>query len=356
MDDIATALTESINKDGTKAWAANQGMGGFKFTGTGNGSARTDSVALGQVQDGTLHWVAAGGTADAITATYSPAITTLVDGQICCFRASGANTITAPTFAPNGLTARIIYKTGGAALAVGDIVGADHEVVLRYKLTTTRWELVNAGVVADSSETVKGKVELATTAEAAALTDTARAVTAAGLAAAMAGKKAIWIDAGAMRAKVTTGADFSDYDSGSNDLTLRCADFDTTTQQYAHFKMAMPVIWDEGTVTFKPYWTNTGGASAETVVFSLAGAAFSNDDGINGTAFGTVQTSTDTWLAQNDLHVGPESSAITIAGTPAAGDLVVFEVSRVVGSDNMAGDARLIGLMLYITTNAFNEP
>jgi hypothetical protein len=90
------------------------------------------------------------------------------------------------------------------------------------------------------------------------------------------------------------------------------------------------------------------------VVFSLAGLAIGNDDAINA-AMGTAQTSSDTWLAQNDLHVGPESSAITIAGTPAAGDLVVFEVSRVVASDNMTGDARLIGLMLYVTTNAFNE-
>lgn len=171
---------------------------------------------------------------------------------------------------------------------------------------------------------------------------------------AVAGKKAIWIDASAMRPKATNGAGFSDYDSGNVDVTLRTADFDTTTQEYAHFKMAMPEIWDEGTVTFKPYWTNTAGLTTETVVFSLAGLALGNDDALN-TAFGTAQTSTDTWIAQNDVHIGPESSAITIAGTPAAGDLVVFEVSRVVASDDLTGDAKLIGLMLYVTTNAFNE-
>lgn len=211
------------------------------------------------------------------------------------------------------------------------------------------------GVVA-ASDTVSGVVELATDAEAQTGTDTVRAITPANLRAAAAGKKSIWIDAAAMRPRATSGAGFSDYDSGSNDISCRTADFDTTTQEYAHFKLAMPDMWNEGTVTFKPYWTNTGGSSTQTVVFSLAGAAFSDDDALNGTAPGTVQTSSDTWLAQNDLHVGPESSAITIAGTPAAGDLVVFQVSRVVASDNMAGDARLLGLMLFITTNAFNEP
>ncbi len=200
-----------------------------------------------------------------------------------------------------------------------------------------------------------GVLELATDAETQTGTDTARAITPANLRAAAAGKKAIWIDAAAMRPKATNGAGFSDYDSGTNDVTLRCADFDTTTQEYAHFKIAMPDIWDEGTVTFKPYWTNTSGLTTETVVFSLAGVSVSNDDALNAT-MGTAQTSSDTWLAQNDLHVGPESAAITLAGTPAAGDLVVFEVSRAVASDNMTGDARLIGIMLYVTTNAFNEP
>ncbi len=167
QDDIALGLTDSVNKDGTKAWAANQSVGGFKFTSMGVGSARTDNAPLGQVQDGKANWVAAGGTADVITATYAPAITALVDGQECNFRASGANTVTTPTFSPNGLTARTIVKNGGSALAVGDISAAGHEVVLRYLLASTRWELLNpaAAAVPSASTTVRGAVELSTAAE-----------------------------------------------------------------------------------------------------------------------------------------------------------------------------------------------
>lgn len=88
-------------------------------------------------------WIAAGGTVDAITATYSPAITAVTDGMICAFRASGANATTTPTFSPNGLTARTITKLGGAALAAGDIHGSLHECLLRYYATSTRWELLN---------------------------------------------------------------------------------------------------------------------------------------------------------------------------------------------------------------------
>jgi hypothetical protein len=170
-----------------------------------------------------------------------------------------------------------------------------------------------------------------------------------------AGIETIWIPAGAMKPKVTNGAGTSTYDSGSNDVTIATLDFDTTTQEYAHtIPIGMPKSWDEGTVTAIVYWTNTGGASTETVRWSVAGAAVSNDDTLN-VAMGTAQTVDDTWLAQNDLHITAATSAITIAGTPAAEDLVVFEVSRVTASDNMAGDAKLIGIKILITTNATND-
>jgi hypothetical protein len=52
--------------------------------------------------------------------------------------------------------------------------------------------------------------------------------------------------------------------------------------------------------------------------------------------------------------VGPESSAITIAGTPAAGDVVFFRIFRKAadGSDTLAVDARLHAIWLTITTTA----
>lgn len=183
MDDIATALTASLAKDGQTTPTANLPMGGYRHTGVGNGSARTDYAALGQVQDGNVQWADAGGTADAITATYSPAVTALVDGQLAYVRASAANATTTPTFSPNGLTPRIIVKTGGVALAAGDIAADGHELILRFDLSNTRWELLNPKSASPStaSDTVEGVVELATTAETTTGTDATRAVTPAGL-------------------------------------------------------------------------------------------------------------------------------------------------------------------------------
>lgn len=95
------------------------------------------------VQNPAGYWVIAGGTADAITATYAPAIIALIDGVQLSFRAATANLTTTPTFSPNGLTARTITKLGGAPLVAGDIEGGNHECTVRYNLAATRWELIN---------------------------------------------------------------------------------------------------------------------------------------------------------------------------------------------------------------------
>lgn len=95
-----------------------------------------------------LGFVAVASGADTITATYTPAPPSLYDGLILWFRAAGANTVTNPTFSPNGLTARTIFKNGGTALAAGDIPAAGAIVGVVYDLTNTRW--VISQVLTDS--------------------------------------------------------------------------------------------------------------------------------------------------------------------------------------------------------------
>ncbi len=110
-------------------------------------------------------WVAAGGTANALTGTISTSGSfTLQDGMLIGIRAGAANTSTAPTFAANGGTARTITKFGNQALAASDIYGAGHEILLRYVSATPRWELLNpaATVSAFQSLTTTGTSGAAT--------------------------------------------------------------------------------------------------------------------------------------------------------------------------------------------------
>jgi len=154
-DNFANGLSQCITKDGQTTITANLPMASFRHTSVGAATASTHYARADQVINGSLHWNDAGGTADAITVNYPIPLTALADGQIAYFRASGSNTVTNPTFAPDGLTAYAIVKNGGSALAVGDIPAAGYEAALRYDLDNTRWEMLNpaTAVIADGSVT-----------------------------------------------------------------------------------------------------------------------------------------------------------------------------------------------------------
>jgi len=168
-----------------------------------------------------------------------------------------------------------------------------------------------------------------------------------------AGRHSIWVSAAAMRPSATGGcASLATIASAANQPDISTLNFDATTAEYAQFSIAMPKSWNEGTVTYKSVWSHAA-ATSFTVVFSLQAVAISNDDAI-AVAFGTAQTVVDTGGTTNDLYVSPESSAITIAGTPAAEDVVHFRVARETddSSQSLDVDARLHGIILYITTDA----
>lgn len=168
------------------------------------------------------------------------------------------------------------------------------------------------------------------------------------------GTETIWIPAAAMTARTTNGAASGTTELATNDVMLATLDFDTTTEEGAGFMIAMPKSWNEGTVTFSAHWTAASGSGG--VVWGLAAYAFSDDDAMD-TAVSGQQTSTDTLLTANDNHKSPTSSAITIGGSPAAEDMVYFEVTREVanGSDTLGVDAKLIGIKLYFTTDASTD-
>lgn len=111
----------------------------------------TDLRAVWQTTVPGIRWAIAGGAADAITASYTPANATLADGLILGFRATAANATTAPSFNADGLGAKTITKKGGQALLAGDIPGALAECLVRYNAANSRWELLNPAVAPVSS-------------------------------------------------------------------------------------------------------------------------------------------------------------------------------------------------------------
>lgn len=116
-EDLATGINNCLTKDGQNTPTANLPMGGYKHTGVANGSSRTDYTALGQAQDQAFIWLGtAGGTATALTASATPAITAYAAGQkfkVITSAASTGTTPTAHTINVNGVGAKSIVTNAG---------------------------------------------------------------------------------------------------------------------------------------------------------------------------------------------------------------------------------------------------
>lgn len=172
----------------------------------------------------------------------------------------------------------------------------------------------------------------------------------------VAGKQTMWMPAISMTTAATNGPARTTLDSGSQDVNIEVLDFDNATDEYAHFSVAFPKSWNEGTVTFQVFWmlaaTDTDG-----VAWGLQAVAFANSDPMN-TAFGTAIVVTDDNLsASQDILVTAVSAAVTIAGSPGVDELVNFRLFRDVsdGNDDATEDARLIGIKLFWTTDVRND-
>ncbi len=119
IDDIATALTGSLAKNGETVPSANLPMGAFKHTNVGQATAGDQYASAGQVQNSGMMWGGtAGGTATALTFSVTPAISAYAAGQRFAFIAA-SNSGGATTLAVNGLAAKTVNNVGWAT---GDIV------------------------------------------------------------------------------------------------------------------------------------------------------------------------------------------------------------------------------------------
>jgi len=172
----------------------------------------------------------------------------------------------------------------------------------------------------------------------------------------IAGKETMWIPAQAMYGPTTNPADAAQVETTATRPDLKVFDFDASTKQYTQFTVAMPKSWNEGTLTYQVYWspstTNTGNA-----IFGLQAVACADSDTID-VAYGTAINLTDAGIGTvEDQQITSESSAITVAGSPAAGEQTYFQLFRDAadGSDTFTGECRVLGVKLFYTTDAAND-
>ena len=172
----------------------------------------------------------------------------------------------------------------------------------------------------------------------------------------IAGKETIWVPAAAMYGPTTNPADAAQVETTATRPDLKVFDFDASTKQYTQFTIAMPKSWNEGTLTYQVYWspstTNTGNC-----IFGLQGVACADSDTID-VAYGTAIEVTDAGIGTvEDQQITSESSAMTVAGSPAAGEQTYFQLYRDAadGRDTFTGESRDLGVKLFYTTDAAND-
>ena len=170
----------------------------------------------------------------------------------------------------------------------------------------------------------------------------------------LAGKETIYVPAAAMYPNSTNGCADLEQVELSNGPELKCLDFDASSDENAQFTVCFPKSWNEGTVTFQAFWTVTG-TNTGTVAWGLSGVSIADDASIN-TAFGTnvVATAKAFSGTSNDIIVSAESGAVTIANA-AVDTQTYFQIMRDVSADDQSGDARLLGIKLFFTTDAAND-
>jgi len=172
----------------------------------------------------------------------------------------------------------------------------------------------------------------------------------------IAGTETIWVPSAAMYGSTTNGADPQQVETTATRPDLKVLDFDAGTKEYAQFAIAMPKSWNLGTVTYQVFWspsnTNTGDC-----IFGLQGLSCTEGDTADA-VFGTAQEVTDAGIGTvEDVQMTSVSSAMTIAGSPADDDQTFFQLYRDAadGSDTFTGDARVMGIKLFYTTDAAND-
>jgi hypothetical protein len=169
------------------------------------------------------------------------------------------------------------------------------------------------------------------------------------------GLQTISVPAGAMTARTTTGAASGSVETATNKVMIPSFDFDKDTDEFVQFRVPMPKGWDEGTITAIFGWSHAAATTFD-VIWGIQAVALGDSD-TQEVAFGTAVTVTDSGGTTDDLFISPTTAAVTIAGTPAEGDEVVFQVYRDAdaGADTLDVDARLQWVKILYTIDAASD-
>ena len=122
--------------------------------------------------------------------------------------------------------------------------------------------------------------------------------------------------------------------------------FDKDSDEFGQCQIPLPRDYNSGTMQFKFYWwCKSGiGSASETVQFAIQGLSIGDNESLDQD-WGTAQVISDTWQADEKMHITGWTPAMTLAGTPADQEFAKFQIYRDVSEDNLGGDAYLSAVL-----------
>lgn len=165
------------------------------------------------------------------------------------------------------------------------------------------------------------------------------------------GKQTIWVPASAMTPRATGGPSVAVVERANNNVMEVGLDFDPNAHEYAQFTVAMPKSWNGGPFQVQAIWTAHSGSG--NVIFGVQALARGDGEGIDA-GWGVVREVTDTLQTTGAVHITAFTADVTPSGTPAANDIIWFQIYRAGSSsgDTLGADARLLGVRITYTTTA----
>jgi hypothetical protein len=336
---IALSSTSYTLELSTTAVLSNGHYKAIKFTGT---PSDTCTVTLQQNDKARIYMIL-NSTNQSLSITQgSGANVTILSGKSAIVLADGAGSSAAVTDFTSLIETSELDVTAGTVSASKAVVVDSDKDITDFRNVTLTGELDAATLDISGAGDIDGALDVG-----GALTNSSVAVKVAGL-------ETIYVPATAMYPNTTSGCAFLTQVELANGPELRCLDFDASSAENAQFTVCFPKSWNEGTITFQAFWTVTGTDNG-TVAWGLSGVSIADDVSIN-TAFGTnvVATAKAFSGTSNDMTVSAVSGPVTVASA-AVDTQTYFQVMRDVSADSQAGDARLLGIKLFFTTDAKND-
>ncbi len=172
-----------------------------------------------------------------------------------------------------------------------------------------------------------------------------------------AGLEAEWFDVDLMYPSTTNGAAAPvTTELTAGNPNVRGSVFINATEEHFQFQWKPPKRWDDGTVTFRVYYSHAAGQTGglDGVAWGLAAVAVGDASNID-VAYGTEVVVIADNAAANQVFITPISAPVTVGGTPDSDKQVYWEISRVVGdaADDFdgAGGMRLHSVEIFWTSD-----